>query len=172
MAANVVTGNNITINGTSTTAPSWVTQIGAMTINSTAVGGSILVTGNVIGIPGAAGGIYQIGSISGASGSSISFISNNNINQGGAITLAANTSANSSNISYDATAGNKLSTIATGTLTIAAGSQSNINYSVLASGAALNIAGAITVPGAVTLDNTYDVLAHLVCQQQAISIPH
>jgi mucin-19 len=155
VAGNVVTGNNITINGSSTTAPSWVTQIAGMTINSTSVGGSIIVTGNVVGIPGAAGGIYQIGTITGASGSNISFTSNNNISQNGAISLAANTSTNSSNVSYDVTAGNKNSSISTGQLTVAAGSLSNINYSVLASGAAINIANAVTVPGAVTLDNTY-----------------
>ena len=156
VAANVVTGNNITINGASTSnLVSWVTQIAGMIINSTSVGGSIIVTGNVTGTPGAAGGIYQIGTIIGASGSNISFTSNNNISQNGAINLAANTSSNSSNVSYDATAGNKTSSITTGVLSVTAGSLSNINYSVLASGAAINIASAVTVPGAVTLDNTY-----------------
>jgi hypothetical protein len=126
-----------------------------LTINSTSVGGNIAVTGNVIGTPGAAGGIYQTGTITGANGSNISFTSNNNISQNGAINLAANTSSNSSNVAYDATTGNKTSSIATGLLSVAAGSLSNINYSVLASGSAINVASAVTVPGAVTLDNTY-----------------
>ncbi|OJI04080.1 YDG domain-containing protein, partial [Polynucleobacter sp. MWH-Adler-W8] len=154
-STSVVTGNNITITGTSVAAPAWDLQIGPLTINSASVGGSITVIGNVIGIPGAARGIYQIGDINGASGSNISFISNNNISQNGAVKLVANTSGTSANISYDATAGNKLSSITTGVLTITAGSTSNVNYSVLASGSAINIASAITVPGAVTLDNTY-----------------
>jgi hypothetical protein len=155
VAGNVVTGNNITINGTSTAAPGWVTQIGGLTINSSSVGGNIMVTGHVVGIPGTAGGVYQTGTITGASGSNISFISNNNINQGGTINLAANTSGTAANISYDVTAGNKTSTVITGPLNIAAGSSAGVNYSVLASGAAINIASAVTVPGAVTLDNTY-----------------
>jgi hypothetical protein len=83
----IYANNNITINGASIDAPSWVTQIAGLTINSSAVGGSIIVTGNVIGTPGAAGGIYQIGTITGASGTNISFTSNNNISQNGAMTL-------------------------------------------------------------------------------------
>jgi len=76
-AASTITANNITILGTSTGNPTWATQVGALTINSASIGGSIAVTGNYISTPGALGGVYQIGTITGASGSNISFISNN-----------------------------------------------------------------------------------------------
>jgi mucin-19 len=159
VAANMVTANNITINGTATSAPGWVTQIGGLTINSTSVGGSIIVTGNVINTPGAAGGVYQIGTITGASGSNISFISNNDINQGGAINLAANTSGTASSITYNTTSGVRTSSIDTGALSIAAGSNSSINYSVLSSGSNITIGGTVVVPGSITLDNTYGCAA-------------
>jgi mucin-19 len=76
-------------------------------INTAATGGNIAVTGNVINTPGAAGGIYQSGTITARSGSNISFTSNNDINQIGAINLVANTSGADANITFDTTTGNK-----------------------------------------------------------------
>ena len=159
-AGNTVTGNNITINGTSSAAPSWVTQIGGLKINGASVGGDIVVTGNVIGLPGANGGIYQIGNVTGANGSSISFISNNDINQGGALVLAANTSGAEAYIIYDTSTGNKTSSIITGTLTIATSTSSSaINYTVNSAGANINPGtlgtSTIVLPGSVTIDNTF-----------------
>jgi hypothetical protein len=158
-AASVITANNITILGTSSAVPVWIVQLGAMTINSTAIGGSIAVTGNYIGNPGANGGIYQTGTITGASGSSISFTSNNNINQGGAIILAANTSGAAANITYDVTNGNKTSSVLAGALSIPSGSTSAINYIIKTAGSAINPAAigssTLVLPGYVLLDNTY-----------------
>ncbi|RAZ45670.1 hypothetical protein DP175_09345, partial [Polynucleobacter paneuropaeus] len=158
--SSLITGNSITITGTSTVAAAWDVQLSTLTINSAATGGSITVTGNVIATPGAAGGIYQAGAISGANGSNMSFISNNNISQNGTITLPANTSGTAANITYDVTTGNKSSTIsATGILSITTGSTSAINYIEIASGAALTTSAigssAAPLPGYVLFDNTY-----------------
>ncbi|MBT8548695.1 S-layer family protein, partial [Polynucleobacter paneuropaeus] len=149
----LITANNIAITGTSSGAPSYDVYIGPLTINTGATGGSITITGNVIGTPGAAGGIYQSGAITGVSGTNISFISNNNISQNGAIALAANASGTASNLIYDTTTGNKTSTIGAGALTITAGSTSAINYLMKSNGSALS-PPAISVPGYIFLDNT------------------
>ncbi|MBT8579321.1 hypothetical protein G6695_08790, partial [Polynucleobacter paneuropaeus] len=151
--SSLITANNIAITGTSSGAPSYDVYIGPLTINTGATGGSITITGNVIGTPGAAGGIYQSGAITGVSGTNISFISNNNISQNGAITLAANTSGTASNITYDTTTGNKTSTIGAGALTITAGSTSAINYIIKTNGGTIS-PPAISVPGYILLDNT------------------
>ena len=157
----LLTANNINITGTSTVAAGWDVYIGPLTINSAATGGSITVTGNIINTPGANGGISQAGAITGANGTSISFISNNNISQTGTITLPANTSGNAANVTYNTTGGaatttnSRLASIVTGTLTIGANSTSAINYSVLTAGALININGVVSVPGSITLDNTY-----------------
>jgi mucin-19 len=155
--AKTITGNNITITGTASGAPVAVVDISGLTINSGSVGGNISVTGNVIGASstGAAAGINQSSTITGASGSNISFISNNKITQAGGITLAANTSGTASNITYNTTAGNQNSTISNGPITLATGSLANINFSALSSGSAISINSAVSVPGTVTLDNTY-----------------
>ena len=157
--ASIISGNNITIIGTSSGNPSWDVQIGALTINSLSIGGNITVTGNYIGTPGALGGIYQIGSITGASGSNISFISNNNIQQNGAIILVANTSGSAANITYDVTTGNKTSSVLAGALSIPTGSTSSINYIIKTAGAAINPAAigtsTLVLPGYVLIDNTY-----------------
>ena len=146
--SSLITANNINVTGTSSAAPAgWDVYLGPLTINSGATGGSITVTGNVIGIPGGGNGIYQAGAITGANGSNISFISNNNINQNGTITLAANTSGTAANITYDITTGNKSSTLNTGAFSVTSGSTAVINYSALAAGAALTINSAVTVPG-------------------------
>ncbi|MBT8524333.1 hypothetical protein G6735_08470, partial [Polynucleobacter paneuropaeus] len=140
-------------------AAGWDVYIGPLTINSAATGGSITVTGNVINTPGANGGINQSGAITGVSGTNISFISNNNISQNGAIALAANASGTASNLIYDTTTGNKTSTIGAGALTITAGSTSAINYSVLTAGANINPttigSSTVALPGYVLLDNTF-----------------
>ena len=149
-----ITANNISLNGTATLAPNWVTHIGAMTINSGFVGGNIAVTGTVINTPGAAGGIYQTGAITARNGTNISFTSNNDIDQNGAIALVANTSGAVANISYDTTAGDKTSRVLAAAVTIAAGtSTSAINYLVKTNGATISVP-AITVPGYILLDNS------------------
>ncbi|NBX98713.1 MAG: hypothetical protein EBQ83_00225, partial [Burkholderiaceae bacterium] len=157
--ASTITANNITLIGTSTATPAWDVQAGALTINSTSIGGSISLTGNYIGTPGAAGGVYQSGTITGASGSNISFISNNNIQQIGAIALAANTSGSPANITYDVTTGKNTSSVSAAALSIPTGSTSAINYIIKTAGAAINPAAIGTnllpLPGYVLLDNTY-----------------
>ncbi|WP_216246992.1 YDG domain-containing protein, partial [Polynucleobacter sp. AP-Capit-er-40B-B4] len=153
--ASTITANNIAIVGTTSALGYWTSQIGALTINSTAIGGSISITGNVLGTTAAAYGIYQAGAITGASGSNMSFISNKRIDQNGIITLAINTSGTAANITYNTTTGNSTSTINTGVISLAAGSTAGINYSVLSAGSAITIGGAVVVPGAITLANTF-----------------
>jgi mucin-19 len=155
----LIRGNTITITGTSTQAPNWAVYISALTINSGSVGGSISVTGNVINLPGATGGIYQSGAITLANGSNLSFISNNNIDQNGLITIPANLSGTAANITYNTTSGDRTSSIGTGALSITAGSTASINYSVLSSGSSITVGGAVVVPGTITLDNTYGCAA-------------
>ena len=146
-----LTANSITITATGTTAAT-IATINAMTISST--GSNISVTANDAAA-GANTGITQTGAITdNASGSSISFISNNSIYQSGAITLAANKSGSTSTILYDNRTGSKASVISAGALSLTAGSTSPVNYSILAAGAGLTATGA-SVNGAITIDNTY-----------------
>ncbi|WP_159077409.1 YDG domain-containing protein [Polynucleobacter rarus] len=151
----LITANSITVSGTGTTAAT-VVSLGAMTINSG--GGNISVTGND-STAGATTGITQTGAITdNANGGNISFVSNNAINQTGAITVAANTSGNLSSITYDTTSGNKNSTITSGALTLTGGvaaSNTAINYIVKASGGAITVPATVTMPGYILLDNTY-----------------
>ncbi|NBV00387.1 MAG: hypothetical protein EBS31_02835, partial [Burkholderiaceae bacterium] len=157
-STSLITANNIVVTGASSSTPAWVVYLGPLTINSASTGGSITVTGHVVNTPGNNGGIYQAGVITGANGSNISFISNNQINQAGTINLVANTSGASANIIYDVTTGNRLSTITTGTLSLATGSTSPINYIQISSGSNLNpgaIGATVALPGYVLLDNTY-----------------
>ena len=93
-----------------------------------------------------------------ASGGSISFVSNNNIYQPGAVTVAANTSGAASSVTYDTRSGNQYSIINTGVLTVAAGSTSPVNYVMESAGSPLIPSGAISVSGSITLDNTFQAL--------------
>ena len=127
----------------------------ALTAGEAAAGvlGNVVITGNSFDQVG--NGVYAYGNITdNANGGSVTFRSNNNINQTGTITMVANTSGHSSAITYDVSTGNKTSSIATTNSVIATGSTSGIDYNMFASGAALN-PGLIRVPGIITLDNTY-----------------
>ncbi len=151
--ASLITGDFITITGRSTMAVAgWIVQAGALTINSASTGGDIAITG-AGSSAGSDNGIFQSGAISAANGSDITFTSNNIINQVGAITLAANTSAVSL-VTYDATSGNRLSTVTTGVLTTTSGSVNAINYLVKSSGSAITVSD-VSVPGYINIDNTY-----------------
>ncbi|MBT8577618.1 hypothetical protein G6695_00005, partial [Polynucleobacter paneuropaeus] len=142
-----ITGTSAPGNGNAT-----ISMSGAMTV--TGVKAPITLIATNTANPGVAG-IADTGAITGASGTNITFISNGIITQNGAITLAANTSGTASTVTYDTTSGNKAANITGGNLTIAAGSTSAINYSVLTAGARIDIAGVVSVPGTITLDNTY-----------------
>ncbi|MBT8608429.1 filamentous hemagglutinin N-terminal domain-containing protein, partial [Polynucleobacter paneuropaeus] len=142
-----ITGTSAPGNGNAT-----ISMSGAMTV--TGVGAPITLIATNTANPGVAA-IADTGAITGASGTNITFISNGIITQNGAITLAANTSGTASTVTYDTTSGNKAANITGGNLTIAAGSTSAINYSVLTAGARIDIAGVVSVPGTITLDNTY-----------------
>ncbi len=151
-ASSLITANYITIDARATLDATYIAYIGPMTINSGATGGDITIS--AIGTSaGSDNGIYQSGTISAANGSDISFISNNIIDQNGAITMAANTNAISS-ITYDATSGNRLSTIGAGVVTTTSGSTYAINYLVKSAGSAITVAGA-AVSGYINIDNTY-----------------
>jgi filamentous hemagglutinin family protein len=115
--------------------------------------GDITITSNVTNKANA--GIILTGPITqNTSGGNITFTANSSISQTGAITVAANTSGASSNIIYDTTLGNKTSTVSQGALTINSGSTQGINYSILTAGSPISV-GAISVPGAISLNNTY-----------------
>ncbi|MBU3594824.1 filamentous hemagglutinin N-terminal domain-containing protein [Polynucleobacter sp. 86C-FISCH] len=146
-----MSAKSIAITGTSTTAAT-IVSLGAMTI--VAGGTDLSVTANNTA-GGANTGITQTGAITvNSDGGNISFISNNIINQAGAITLAANTSGTASTVLYDTTAGAKTSTITAGALTVSSGSTSAVNYIVKTSGAGIDT-GILNVPGSVLLDNSY-----------------
>ena len=157
----LLTAKGVTLTGTRTLsgANSSVRQ-GALTVLALTAGeaaagvlGNVVVTGNSFDQAG--NGVYAYGNItSNANGGSVTFRSNNNVNQTGTISMVANTSGHSSAITYDVSTGNKTSSIVTTNSVIAAGSTSGIDYNMFASGAALN-PGLIRVPGVITLDNTY-----------------
>jgi autotransporter-associated beta strand protein len=155
-ATGKITANSLTVTGTGG-ASTTIVSLGVIEIN--VGGGNILVTANNVN-PGSAIGITQTGNLTNyAAGSNISFISNNKINQVGAIALAANTGSPSANILYDTTSGNKDSSIVSGALTYTAGAGTVIDYVAKSAGSAISN-GAIGVlvnrlPGTVTLDNTF-----------------
>jgi hypothetical protein len=151
--ASLITGNFITIAGRGAVAVGgYIAQIGALTVNSAATGGDISVSATGTSA-GSDNGIYQSGAIAGANGSDISFTSNNTINQLGVITMAANTNA-ISNVTYDTTTGNRLSTISSVAISTTSGSTFAINYTAISAGSAISV-DAISVPGYINLDNTY-----------------
>jgi outer membrane protein OmpA-like peptidoglycan-associated protein len=134
--------------GTSTTA---ATVVAVAAINNTA--GNISITGN----NAAAGGSVGISSTTitqNQVGGNISLISNNKINQSGAVTLVANTGNAVASILYDTRSGNSASTIQNGALSVGAGtSTSAINFSQLTNGALITNGG-VAVPGFILIDNT------------------
>ena len=157
----LLTAKGVTLTGTRTLSSSnssvrqGALTILALTAGESAAGvlGNVLITGNSFDQAG--NGVYAYGNItSNANGGSVTFRSNNNINQTGTVSMVANTSGHSSAITYDVSTGNKTSSIVTTNSVIAAGSTSGIDYNMFASGAALN-PGLIRVPGVITLDNTY-----------------
>ena len=130
-------------------------EILALTASEIAAGvlGNVTVTGNSADQVG--NGVYADGNITqNAIGGSVTYKSNNNINHTGTIAMVANTSGHSNAVTFDVSTGNKSSTIATGNLSLTAGSTSNVNFNQYASGATIN-PGAISVPGVITLDNTF-----------------
>ena len=148
----LITGNSISVIGTASGAAATVVSLKAMTINAGGANLSVLATG---GTAGGNTGITQSGAITqAADGGSITFTSNNKINQTGAISMAVNTSGTPSAVTYDTTGGTSASSIVTGALTLAAGSTSAINYALKTAGAPITV-GAITMPGSIALDNTY-----------------
>ncbi|MBU3551641.1 YDG domain-containing protein, partial [Polynucleobacter sp. MWH-Berg-3C6] len=164
-ASAITADGSITIVGNNTTAaPSApvVSLTGAITLTSATNNSALRITGNTVNssdYTGASTGISATGAINiNSNGGSASFVSNNSISQTGAVTVAANTSGTTSNITYDTTNGNKNSIITPGALTLTggmAGSSSRIDYTMKSSGASIYASGAITVPGSITLDNTY-----------------
>jgi len=155
------TGNSIRINGINASNTSAAVSLGTSTLtlgaNSSFSGGgtAISITGTKntanIGLTG----ISSTGAIAqNASGGDVLFQSNGGINQSGAITMAANTSGTASSVIYDTTLGNKTALISSGSLTITSGSTSAINYIQKSAGTALTV-GATSVPGIITLDNTW-----------------
>ena len=102
--------------------------------------------------------VLAAGAIGLASGSGLSFISNNLINQTGAISVAANVSGAASNLVFDTTTGSNASAVTTGNITFVTGSTSDVNLTVKSKGSALNpgTVGTSTValPGVLTIDNT------------------
>jgi mucin-19 len=154
-SAAITAANGITISGTSATAVT-VVNLGASIITNAT--GNISITGNNAAA-GANTGISSTGAIAqNANGGNISFISNNKINQTGTITLVANTSGTASNITYDTTTGNNVSTIVVGAITIAA-STSPVNYIIKSAGSAINptaIGNSLNpLSGYILLDNTF-----------------
>ncbi|WP_216231761.1 YDG domain-containing protein [Polynucleobacter sp. MWH-Jannik1A5] len=162
-----ITGNAIIVTGNASGLPTTIVSLGVMTINACAAG--VDCTSHDLEVyawgggaqtsvtnTGSTTGITQTGAIAAnANGGSILFKSNNVITQGGAITIAQNTSGTDSLISYDTTFGTRLSSIDTGPLTFNGTSTNYINYNNIASGAPIIVNAALTVPGSITFDNTY-----------------
>jgi mucin-19 len=156
VSSGLITANSLTVNSSGGLSTVLV-SLGAITIN--AGGGNISITANS-DTAGGDTGIYQIGAITNnAAGSNISFISNNIINQVGAIALAANTGSPAANVIYDTTSGTRASNISGGVVTVTSGVGSVINYIARSAGSAIWTPAIGTssarLPGTVTLDNTF-----------------
>ena len=144
------TGTAVSI-GTSTTAYTLTNSVGNVYIRGfeSAAGGA---TGISFDAPF---GATTNSIVQNANGGNITLISNNAINHGGNISIAQNTSGVVSNITYDTTFGNRLSTINASNVTFNGTSTSYINYKNIASGAPIIVNSALVVPGSITFDNTY-----------------
>jgi hypothetical protein len=150
VATALISGKVLTITGTAN-GTGTATSLGALTL--WAGGGDLTVIGNNANQSGT--GITQTGNITdNVVGGNILFRSNNNINQAGTITMVSNSGTTAAALTYDVSAGNSTSSIIAGSLTITGTNTGPINYNLYAAGAQLN-PGAITVPGTITLDNTY-----------------
>ena len=114
----------------------------------------LLVVGNNSNQAGTGISISQGSIANNAVGGSITFRSNNNISQNGAITMVSNPGTTAAVLTYDVSTGNSTSSIVAGSLTITGTNTGPIDYNLFAAGAQL-IPGAISVPGTITLDNTY-----------------
>ena len=145
----VASAGNVVLTGVSTSG-SAVNFSGTVTASA----GNVVITGNSFDQVG--NGVYAYGNITdNANGGSVTFRSNNNINQTGTISMVANTSGHASAITYDVSTGNKTSSIVTTNSVIATGSTSGIDYNMFASGAVLNAGALPAIPGIITIDNTF-----------------
>jgi hypothetical protein len=122
---NSISAKSITIIG-SEVGGSYAVYLNTLTI--VAGGTNLNVTGTVSNNTDT--GIYQTGAITdNAAGSNISFITNGKINQLGAISLVANTTSTAVSVTYNTTSGTRDSSVVSGALTIAAGTNTSpINY--------------------------------------------
>ena len=151
-SSGLLSGSAINVSGTASTNVGTVVTLGAMTVN--AGGGNITVNAKNF-TSGGNTGISQSGAITdNAVGGNISFVSNNSINQSGAIALVANTGANASSVTFDTTSGTNASTITTGALTVGSGSSVGINFIEKSAGAGLTVS-ATAVPGYIDIDNSW-----------------
>jgi hypothetical protein len=132
-----------------------IANLAAITL--TGAGSNLSITANNTSAGGASG-IVTAGAIGLASGSGLSFVSNNLINQTGAISVAANVSGAASNVVFDTTTGSSASAITTGNVTFLTGSTNDINLTIRSKGSALDPGtvgtSLLNLPGVLTIDNT------------------
>jgi len=148
----IVSANGIAINSTVSSAKNVITlrADGSLTNNA----GDITIIGNN-NSGSAVNGITLEGAINqNANGGTISLISNSRIVQSGTITLAKNTTADST-LLFDTTSGDKNASITAGPVNAGMDSSKLIHYRALARGAAIKLNNALDMPGSITLDNTY-----------------
>ena len=148
----IVSANGVAINSTVSSARNVITlrADGGLTNNA----GDITIIGNN-NSGSAVNGITLEGAINqNANGGTISLISNSRIVQNGTITLAKNTTADST-LLFDTTSGDKNASITAGPVIAGMDSSKLIHYRALARGAAIKLNNALDMPGSITLDNTY-----------------
>jgi len=159
------TGITISATGATTTT---VATLSAITL--TGAGSNLSVTANNT-VAGANSGIRALGAISLASGSGLSFVSNNLITVNGAISVAANNTGSSANLFFDTSTGTNASSVSlNGAITTVAVGSSQSGLRILTKGAPISTAAGISLTGLIEFNNTVGLGVGTATLSEGISL--
>jgi mucin-19 len=157
----------ITISATGATATT-IASLGAMTL--TGAGSNLSVTANNTAA-GANSGIKALGAISLASGSGLSFVSNNLIIVTGAISVDANNAGAAANLVFDTSTGSNASSVSlNGAITTVAVGSDQSGLRVLTKGAPISTTAGISLTGPIDFNNTVGLGADTATASAGISL--
>ncbi|MEY3910831.1 MAG: hypothetical protein RLY37_299, partial [Verrucomicrobiota bacterium] len=157
----------ITISATGATATT-IASLGAMTL--TGAGSQLSVTANNTAA-GANSGIRALGAISLASGSGLSFVSNNLITVTGAISVAANNAGSAANLVFDTSTGTNASSVSlNGAITTVAVGSSQSGLRIRTKGAPISTTAGISLTGLIDFNNTVGLGAGVANAGAGISL--
>jgi filamentous hemagglutinin family protein len=159
------TGITISATGATTTT---VATLSAITL--TGAGSQLSVTANNTAA-GANSGIRALGAISLASGSGLSFVTNNLITVNGAISVAANNTGSAANLVFDTSTGTNASSVSlNGAITTVAVGSNQSGLRVLTKGAPISTTAGISLTGLIDFNNTVGLGVGVATLSEGISL--